>query len=61
VHVAIPSDQKHPNQWVQQQIRDLVQVGGDQSMNVLADIMIVDVAQLLHFKAVMDHDNDLSK
>ncbi len=38
---------------MQQQIDDIVQVGGDQSVNVLADIMIINDAQLLHFKAVL--------
>jgi hypothetical protein len=49
---------------VQQQICDLVQVGGNQSVNVLANVMIVDATQLLHFKAVLsviDYGNSLSK
>jgi hypothetical protein len=39
---AIPNNQKHLDQRVQQQIRDLVQVGGDQSANILVNVMIVD-------------------
>ncbi|CAM6053825.1 unnamed protein product [Sphagnum tenellum] len=64
MRVAILSDQKRQDQRVQQQIHDFVQVGGDQSTNVLADIMIIDVTQLLHFKAilsVMDHDSNMSE
>jgi len=62
---AIPHDKECLHRQVQQQICDLVQVSGDQNANVLANVMnrlIVDVAQLLHFKAVlsmMDHINNL--
>jgi hypothetical protein len=42
---------------VQQQICNLVQVGGNQSANVLADVMIVDAAQLLYFKVVLGVTN----
>jgi hypothetical protein len=38
---------------MQQQICNLVQIGGDQSANVFANVMIVDVAQLPHFKVVL--------
>ncbi len=64
MHVTIFDDQEHPDQWVQQQICDLVQVGGDESTNVLDDVMIIDVAQFLHFKVVLgvtNHGNSLSE
>ncbi len=53
MRVAIPRNRKCPNQQMQQQICNLVQIGGDQSANVLANVMIIDVAQLLHFKVVL--------
>ncbi len=61
---AIFDDQKRQDRRVQQQIHDFVQVGGEQNTNVMADIMIIDVAQLLHFKAilgVMDHNDSMSE
>jgi hypothetical protein len=64
MRVAIPSNLERQDRCVQQQIYDLVQVGGDKNMNVLADVMIVDIAQFLHFKAVlgvMDSDSNMSK
>jgi hypothetical protein len=64
MRVAILGNQKRQDRWVQQQIHDFVQVGGDQNTNVLADIMIIDVAQLLLLKAVlgvMDHDGSMSE
>jgi hypothetical protein len=64
MRAAIPNDKKRPERRVQQQIGDLVHVGGDQNANLLVDIMIIDVAQLLQFKVVlgvMDRDNGLSE
>ncbi len=53
MRATIPDNGKCPDRRVHQEIYDLVQVGGDQSANILANIMIVDAAQLLHFKAVL--------
>jgi hypothetical protein len=53
MHAPIPGDREHPDQQVQQQIRNLVQVGGDHNAKVLVDVMIFDGTQLLHFKAIL--------
>jgi hypothetical protein len=44
MRVAIADNRECPNRNVQQQIRNLVQVGGNQSANILANVMIVDAA-----------------
>lgn len=53
MHAAIPGNRERVDRNVQQQIRNLVQVGGNQNANILADVMVVDAAQLLHFKVVL--------
>ncbi len=50
-------DRKRPYQRVQQHIHDLVHVSGNQSTNVLVNVVVIDAAQLLHFKAVLGMTN----